>query len=187
MVVNHGELSLASGCESCCAMLNQWLWITVLFWASGRESWCIIQSQWLLIMSCYSEPMVLIHGQLCGCESWCVILGQWLRIMVCCSEPLVVNHYVLCEAQWLWIVMYYAEQSGYESWCAMLSPVVGNHGVLCRTSCCESWFVILSQLLCWASGCKSWFIMLNQWFWIMVYHAEPVVVSHGVFYWASSC
>jgi hypothetical protein len=34
MVVNHG----------------------VLCWASGCESWCVILSQWLWIMLCYSEP-----------------------------------------------------------------------------------------------------------------------------------
>jgi hypothetical protein len=38
----------SGGCESCCAMLSQWLWI----------------------MLCYAEP--------CGCESRCVMLSQWL-------------------------------------------------------------------------------------------------------------
>jgi hypothetical protein len=66
-------------------------------------------------------------------------------------------------SQWLWIMMCYAKPSGCESKCAMLSPVVGNHNVLCQTSGFESWIVMLSQL-----------------FWIMVHYAERVVVNHGV-------
>ena len=49
VVVNHGELCSASGCESWCAML----------------------SQWLRIMLCYSELIIGNHGMLCwasGCE-----------------------------------------------------------------------------------------------------------------------
>ena len=64
--------------------------------------------------------------------------------------------------------------------------VVVNHGVLCSSSGCESWCVMMSQLLlnmvsyaekvvldhgvlCWASGCESCCVMLNR-----------VVVNHGV-------
>ena len=50
----------------------------------------------------------------------------------------------------------------------MLSVVVGNIGVLCRTK-----------------GCESWFVMLNQWLWIMVCYAEPVIVNHDVLCCAS--
>ena len=91
--------------------------------------------------------------------------------------------------------MYYAEQSGSESWCAMLSPVVGNHGVLCRTSGCESWFVVLCQrfwimvsyaepvivnhgVVCWDSGCESWWIMLRLCLLIMLYFVEPEFVNY---------
>ena len=42
-------------------------------------------------------------------------------------------------------------------------PVVVNHGVLCR-----------------ASGCESWFVILRQWLGIIGYYAEPVVVNHGL-------
>jgi hypothetical protein len=83
--VNHGVLSWACGCESCCVMLSQWLWISmcysvavavnhgVLFWASGCELCCVILSQWIWIMVSYAEPVVVNHGVLCwacGCESW---------------------------------------------------------------------------------------------------------------------
>ena len=44
-------------------------------------------------------------------------------------------------------------------------PVVGNHGVLCGVSDCES-------------GCA----MLSQWLCIMVCYAEPVVLKHGVLF-----
>jgi hypothetical protein len=76
-------------------------------------------------------------------------------------------------------------------------------GVLCCASDCESWCVILSQLLwimlcilsrpvvvnhsllCWASGCESWCVKLNQWSRKTMCHSEPVVVTHGVIFWAS--
>ena len=44
----------------------------VLFWASGCESYCVILSQWLWIMVIYAEPVVVNHGVLfwaSGCES----------------------------------------------------------------------------------------------------------------------
>ncbi|SMN17155.1 hypothetical protein CRYPD_11 [uncultured Candidatus Thioglobus sp.] len=43
VVVNHGVLCGASGCES----------------------WCVIQSQWLLIMVINDEPVVVNHGEFC--------------------------------------------------------------------------------------------------------------------------
>jgi hypothetical protein len=42
VVVNHGVLCCAGGCES----------------------WCVMLSQWLCIMLCYAEPAVLNHGVL---------------------------------------------------------------------------------------------------------------------------
>jgi len=50
VVVNHVLLCWASGCESCCVILSQWLWIMV----------------------CYDEPVAVSHGLLCcakDCES----------------------------------------------------------------------------------------------------------------------
>jgi hypothetical protein len=128
VVVNHGVLFWASGCESWCVILSLWFWIMVsydgsvvvnhgvLFWASGCESWCVILSKWLWIIVCYAKP--------CGCEWWCIMLSK-----------MVVNHDVLSWAQWLGIMMCYAE------------PMVRNHGLLCCVSGCESWFVLLSQWL----------------------------------------
>ena len=43
--------------------------------------------------------------------------------MMCYDEPVAVSH---------------AKSSGFESKCAMLSPVVGNNSVLCLTSGCAS-------------------------------------------------
>ena len=108
-----------------------------------------------------------------GCESWWIMLWR-----------LVVNHEVqpVCSAHWLGIMVFCVKPSGCELWCimlrkvvvncatGMLSPMVGSHGVVCRPS-----------------GCESWFVMLSQWLWIMVNYAEPVVMNHGVLYWASSC
>jgi hypothetical protein len=143
VVMNHGVLCWASGCESWCVMLCQGCESWCVMLCQGCESWCVMLSQWLWvmvcnavpgvwIMVCYAEPVVVNHGELWwgrGCESLCVMLRQWLCIMVCYAEPVVVNHGLICEAQWSGIVMYYAEQNGSESWCAMQSPVVGNHDV----------------------------------------------------------
>jgi hypothetical protein len=38
--------------------------------------------------------------------------------------------------------------------------------------------VVYHIVVCLASDCESWFVMLSQWFRIMVYYAEPVVVNH---------
>ena len=93
--MNHVVLCWASGCESVCVILRQWLWIMVyyslpmvvnyvlLFWASGFESWWVMLSQWLWIMVCYSEPVVVNHGVLCwasGCESWWAIIEFNIRL-----------------------------------------------------------------------------------------------------------
>jgi hypothetical protein len=150
----------------------------VLFWAGDCESFCVILSQWLWIMVCYSEPVVVNHG----------VHNLWHIIAIHDSQPLVhhsapwiittdpalhtmTHKGVLfwaggCEScgvilsQWLWIMMSFAEPSGWESWFDMLNqwlwimvcynkPVVVNHG-----------------LLFWA-----------KWLWIMVNHDEPVVVN----------
>ena len=59
LVVKHGVLLCASGCESQCVIISHWFWIIVS----------------------YAEPVVVNHCELCcvsGCESWCVMLSQWL-------------------------------------------------------------------------------------------------------------
>jgi hypothetical protein len=37
----------------------------VLYSASGCQSWCAMLSQWLLIMMCYAEPVAVSQGELC--------------------------------------------------------------------------------------------------------------------------
>ena len=48
VVVNHGVLSRASGCES----------------------WCVLLSKLLLIMVCIAEQVIVNHGESC-CASGC--------------------------------------------------------------------------------------------------------------------
>ena len=53
----------------------------VLYGASGCDSWCVMLSQWLLIMKCIAEQVIVNHGELCcasSCESWCAMLSQLL-------------------------------------------------------------------------------------------------------------
>ena len=54
---------------------------SVLYGASGCESRCVILSQWMLVMKCIAEQVILNHGEFycaSGCESWFVMLSQWL-------------------------------------------------------------------------------------------------------------
>ena len=147
VVVNHGVLCCVSGCELCCAMLRQWLWIMVCYAEPNScESCCVILSRLCLrygvlcraIGYKWYEPVVVNYGVLCwtsGCESWCAMATKWLWIMVCNAEQVVASHSELCWA------------SDCESWCVMLSqwllimvcltePVVVNHGVSYEASCC---------------------------------------------------
>ena len=67
VVVNHGVLSLTSGCESWYAMLSRF------FENHGVLCW------WLGIMLCYTEVVVANHGVLSlssGCESWYAMLSS---------------------------------------------------------------------------------------------------------------
>jgi hypothetical protein len=158
MVVNHGLLSWASGCESCCVMLSQWLWITmcyskpvvmnhgVLFWASGCESCCVVLSQWLWIT-------VIMLSQ--GFESWCVILNQWLfhnhwfGIAHHDSQPLVQHNHR--DSQ----------------------PLAQNN---------TTWFTTTGLTIAHHDS-----VMLSQWLWITMCYSKPVVMNHGVLFWASGC
>jgi hypothetical protein len=84
VIVNHGVVCWANGCESWWIMMNQWLSIKV----------CYV-GQWLCIMVCYAEAVGVNHGVPCwasGCESWCAMLSLWLWIMVCYDEAVAVNH-----------------------------------------------------------------------------------------------
>jgi hypothetical protein len=150
-----------------------------LCWASGCESWCAMLSQWLWIMVCYAEPVVMYHGVWCwasGCVSWCVMLSQWLWIVVCYfewfsiahhdSQPLVHSSLTMIHNHLLSLTHHDSQPlaqhttselcwtSGCESWCAMMSqclwivmsygePVVVNNGVF--VNCDELW---------WASCCE---------------------------------
>jgi hypothetical protein len=113
-----------------------------------------------------------------GCESWWVMLSQWLWIMVYHAEQVVENHGLSCWA----IVVNPGElccDSGYESWCAMLSQWFWV--MVCNAEA----EVVNHGVLWWASGCESWSVMLCQRLWIMVSYSEPVVVNHGVLWWAA--
>ena len=171
--VNHVELYWASGCESRCAMLSQWLWIIVnyvepvvvkhceLCWASGCESYCVMLSR----VYGYHDVLCWVNG----CVSLCVIVS-WV-----CG-----NHGVLCWA------------SGCESLCVIVSWVWGNHGMICWASRWES------RCEHCASRCESWWAMLNQWLgitlrmvckwvWITMCYYVPIGVTHGELCWGSGC
>jgi hypothetical protein len=155
-------------------------------------------------MVCYAEPVfceslcaILVVGNhvvLCwgsGCESWCVKLIQWLWIMVFYAE------------QWLWIMVSYDEPvvvhhgvifwaSDCESRCVIQSPVVVNHVVLycpsgCESVCYAEQLVVINCELCWASGCESCYVMLIQSLFIIDVSTELMVVHHGALCWASDC
>jgi hypothetical protein len=149
VVVSHGELCWASGCESWCVMLRQWLWIMVCYAEPVGVKHGVILSQWLLIMDCYTVAKVVNNGVLywaSGCKLWCVILSKWMWIMVSFTVPVVVNNDLSC-----WV-----------SDCEICCTILVNHGALC-----------------WAIGCESWFVMLCQWLWVMVSYVVPGVWIMG--------
>jgi hypothetical protein len=142
--VNHGELCWASGCESRCAILSQWLWIIVnyvepvvvkhceLCWANGCVSLCVIVG-WVCGnygMLCWASRWES-RGEHCACrcESWWDMLKQWLGITL----------RMLCKL--VWIMCYYV-------------PIGVTHGELC-----------------WGSGCESCCVIMCQWLWIMLCYA----------------
>ena len=50
----------------------------VLFWASGCESWCAMIDQLVGFVVSYAEPVVVNHGELwldSGCESCWVMMS----------------------------------------------------------------------------------------------------------------
>ena len=87
--VNHGELCEVSGCESCCVIMCQYVWLMVR----------------------YAKQVVWNHGVLCcasKCDSCWVMLSQWLWSIVSYAEPVVVNHVMLCWAsgcETLWVML----------------------------------------------------------------------------------
>ena len=80
VVMYHGVLFWASGCESRCAMLSKGLWIMVSYEVPVVMNRGVL----LCIMVCYAAPVIVNHGVLfwaSDCES-CVIV----------SQPVIVIH-----------------------------------------------------------------------------------------------
>jgi hypothetical protein len=176
MVVKHGVLRWASGCESWWALMCQWLWIMVYYavsvvvnhgvlcWASGCESCCSMLCQWLWSLVCYAEPVS-------GCESWLGMLSQWftmihnhcLSISHDDSQPLTQYITTWCTTtDSAWYTMIHSHWHCWTHHDSLMvwytEPVVLNHGVLC-----------------WAS----------EWLWIMVWYADQVVINYGFLCWTS--
>jgi hypothetical protein len=164
VVVNHGVLFCAIGCESWWIILSR-MFVNhgLLYWGDNYESRCAMLRRWLWIMMGYDEPSGCESYWVCrtsGCESWFIMLNRWLWIMVSNAEPVDI---MFCYA----------------------GPEVVNHGELWWATGCVYWCVMLSQLLytmvCytelvvlnhavsfWTSGCELWRFMPIQWLWIMV-------------------
>jgi hypothetical protein len=177
VVVNHGVLYRASGCESWCVLLSQWLWIMVWYAASVVVNYVVLC---LWIMASYTEQVTMNHGLLyyaSGCESWWVMLCQ------------VCESWCVMLSQWLWIMVIYAEPNSCESCCVILSRLCLIYGVLCRAIGYKWYEPVVGKygVLCWPSDSESWCVMLSKWLWVIVSYAEPVVVNHGVQCWASGC
>ena len=165
----------------------------VLYWASGCQSWCVILCQWMWIMVSFTVPVVVNNDVSCwvsGCELCCAMLVN-NNGLYCVSGCEFV---MLCQL--LWVMVSYIVPRVWIMVCNA-QPVVVNHGVLCWASGCELLCALLRQWLCimvgyaepvvlnhcviyWSSGCELWWVRLNQWLWIMVCNAEQVIVNHGV-------
>jgi hypothetical protein len=149
VVVNHSVLCCAIGCESGWVMLSQWLWIMV----------------------CYAERVVVNCVELCwasgcGCESCCAHHD---------SQPLYQH-----TTWWFTTTGSAYHTMIYNHWFSI------NHHDSQPLCYSEPVFVNDSEL-CWASGCESWCVMLSELLWIMVCYDEPVVVNCVELCWASGC
>jgi hypothetical protein len=114
-------------------------------------------------------------------ESWCVMLSQLLWIIVNYAEPVVANHGVSYEA------------SGCELWCAMLCQPLAQHSTPWFTTTGLQYHATIHSL--WHSITihdsqpltqhnTPWLITTGSLNHTMI---EPVVVNHGVLFWASGC
>jgi hypothetical protein len=166
VVVNRGVWCWANNCDAWCVMLSQWLWFMVFYaepmvvyngglcCVSGWESCCAIPSHWdSQPLAQYNTPWFTTNSSVLFTvilNHWLSIAHQesqslaqhntpwftnyWLSIPHHHSQPLAQHSSLL--SQWLRITVYYTE------------PLFLNHGVLYWASCCESWWVMLSQWLC---------------------------------------
>jgi hypothetical protein len=83
------------------------------------------------------EPVVVKNSELCwanGCESLWAFLSLWVWIMVCYYMPVDVNHVCYAEP----VVVNHGK---------FAEPVIVYHVCYADQNVCESWFIILSQLL----------------------------------------
>jgi hypothetical protein len=187
----------------------------VVFWASGCESWCVILSQWLWIMVCYAEPVVVNHGVLdwaSGCESWCAMLGQWLLIILLSithhqSQPLaqhytpwlkttgpakctiIHNHWLIsfianCSA---WHTITQTQSAQYKTtWFTTvrfsIAHMIHNHWVSITHHDSQP---LAQHYRTWLTATRSDFesrwALLYLWLLIMVCIAEQVIMNHGEF------
>jgi hypothetical protein len=146
-------------------------------------------SQWLRIMVSYAEPVVANQIVLCwasGCESLCALLRKWLWIMVCYTETVVVNHDIspwlttTCSALHTMINNHLIGITHHDSQRVMISYIVPGLWIVV----CNADPVVVNQgVVCWTSACDSWCVML----WIMVSYNEPVGANHGVLLGGSAC
>jgi hypothetical protein len=144
-------------------------------------------SQWLCIVVYHVEPVIVNHGVLfwvSGCESWCAMLSQWLWIMVSItshnSQPLT-QHYTP------WFTTFgRAWQSMIHNHWLRITHNESQPLAQLNTTWLSTTGSAYGLLYC-AKGCELWRVTLSQWLSVMVCYTEPVDVTHGEIYCASSC
>jgi hypothetical protein len=143
VVVNHGVLCGASGCESWCAIIahhdSQPLSQHYTLWLTPTGSAKLTMTHNHLLSTTHDDSQSITQDYTPWFTITCsgfhtMIYNHWFSITHDNSHPLA---WCVMLSQRLWIMVWYDE------------PVAVNHGL----SCC-------------AKGCESWWIMLSQWLWI---------------------
>jgi hypothetical protein len=193
--VNQGVLFWTCSCESCCFILNQWLWIIVCYaeqlvvnhgdwyWASGYESLCVNPDSYP--MAQHSSRWFIATGS----TLITMILTHWLTITHHDSQPLA--HYKttwfttigsaylsMIQIHWIIITHHVSQPLAQHNslWLWILCLIL--HQRLWIIVCYAEQLVVNHGVLCWASGYESWWLMLRQWWWIIGHNHWLIITQH---------
>jgi hypothetical protein len=136
----------------------------VLWWASGCESWWAMLSHLLWIMVCYAEPVGVNHSHWHSINT--MIHNHWLSIAHYDSQPQAQNN-----TPWFTTTGKYHNSLRFTTIGCYDEPVVVNRGELCWAICCESWCAMLSQWV-WIMMCYTEPVVVDHvvLFWESTHH-----------------
>jgi hypothetical protein len=150
LVVNHGVIWWASGCEPLCTMIHQrWLSIT------HHDAQPISQYNRQWYTTTHSLNIALTESQ--------PLAQNKTQFTMCYAVPFVVSHCRQCCT------------SGGESWCAMLCQCCESCCAML-----SQWVFVNHGVLFWASGCMiQWFRITNHDLQPLAQYSTPWFTANG--------